>query len=279
MRILVLFLLSFIVAAGISFNLNTLVHTPSGPIQGTSENVHGFPIQGILSIPYAEPPLGSQRFLKPKPVKPWTKTLKATKLPPACIQNMDLPEQSEDCLYLNIYAPIYAIKGSNLAVLFWIHGGAFVFGSSRDDIYNASALVLHGNVIVVTINYRLGVFGFLTSNTTDAPGNVGMYDMFTALQWVNRNIESFGGDKERITLIGESAGSMSISLFCVSPLTKGLFSKAIMESGSIVVLTTNQLQPNLDLSQQVAEVVGCASDDITIESDPESVVGCLRSNE
>ncbi|GBM67628.1 Acetylcholinesterase-1 [Araneus ventricosus] len=277
--------LGFIVGVEIASSLNTFVYTSLGPIQGTSENVHRVPVQAFLGIPYAEPPLGNQRFLKPKPVKPWTKTLEATKLPPACIQYTiypfpwydDLPGKSEDCLYLNIYAPSYAKTGSNLAVLFWIHGGGFVFGSSRMDVYDASALVLHGNVIVVTINYRLGVLGFLTSNTKDAPGNVGMYDMFTALQWVNQNIQSFGGDKERITLIGESAGSFSVSLFCVSPLTKGLFSGAIMESGSTIYLITNQLQSNMDLSQQVAEIVGCTSDDKTIESDPESVVGCLRN--
>ncbi|GBO31749.1 Acetylcholinesterase-1 [Araneus ventricosus] len=285
-KILPLLLLGFITGAGTALCLNTLVHAPSGPIQGTSKTLHGGPVQVFLGIPYAEPPVGDQRFLKPKPVKPWTKTLDATNLPPACIQYTkypfpwydDLPGKSEDCLYLNIYTPIDAKKGSNLAVLFWIHGGGFVYGSSRLDLYDASALALHGNVVVVIINYRLGVLGFLTSNTTDAPGNIGMYDMLTALQWVNNNIESFGGDKERITLIGESAGSMSISLFCVSPLTKGLFSKAIMESGTTIALTLNQLKHNLGFSQKVAEIVGCASDDKTIESDPESVVGCLRSN-
>ncbi|GBM76695.1 Acetylcholinesterase-1 [Araneus ventricosus] len=262
------------------------VDTFSGPVHGILNNVHGDPVKVFLGIPFAEPPFGNLRFRKPKPVKPWTKTLEATRMPPACVQHTPypfpwadhLPGKSEDCLYLNIYAPFNARNGSNLAVLFWIHGGGFTFGSNRLDVYDASALAVHGNVIVVTVNYRLGVFGFLTSDSEDAQGNVGMYDMVMALQWVNDNIESFGGDKKRITLFGESAGSVAVSLLCISPLTSGLFSKAILQSATAVFLKSDQLQPNLALSQRLAEAVGCASETKTIEKYPESVVGCLRSN-
>ncbi|CAL1292752.1 unnamed protein product [Larinioides sclopetarius] len=301
MKTLPLFLLCFIMGPEIACSLNTFVDAPSGPIQGTSKTLHGVPVQVFLGIPYAEPPVGEQRFLKPKPVKPWSKTLEAINFSPACIQYTkypfpwydDLPGKSEDCLYLNIYAPSDAKKGSNLAVLFWIHGGGFVYGSSRMDLYDASALALHGNVIVdydlsynnilkyaISNRYQdiySGSLSLRISNTIDTLRNIGIYDMLTALQWVNNNIESFGGDRKRITLIGESAGSISVSLFCVSPLTKGLFSKAIMESGSTLVLTSNQLKLNLDFSQKIAEIVGCASDDRTIENDSEFVVGCLRS--
>ncbi|GBM20686.1 Acetylcholinesterase-1 [Araneus ventricosus] len=260
--------------------------TLSGPVEGFLTNVHEDLVEIFLGIPFAEPPIGNLRFQKPKPVKPWTETLVATRMPPACVQYTTypfpwadhLPGKSEDCLYLNIYAPVDARNGSNLAVLFWIYGGGFTFGSNRMDLYDASALAIHGNVIVVTINYRLGLFGFLTSNTKDAPGNVGMYDIVMALQWVNDNIESFGGDKKRITLFGESAGSIALSLLCTSPLTKGLFTKAILESGTSIFLKSNWLAANLALSQRLAEAVGCASQVKTIENDPESVVGCLRSN-
>ncbi|GBM25434.1 Acetylcholinesterase-1 [Araneus ventricosus] len=285
MKIASLFRLVLVFGAASSDSLGKLIETHSGPVQGFLNDVSEDIVEVFLGIPFAEPPVGNLRFQKPKPVKPWTETLEATKMPPACIQYTSypfpwvdtLPGKSEDCLYLNIYTPINAKNGSNLAVLFWLFGGGFTFGSNRMEVYDASALAAHGNVIVVTINYRLGAFGFLTSNTEDAPGNVGMHDIVMALQWVNDNIESFGGDKERITLHGESAGSIAISLLCTSPLTKGLFSKAILQSGTAIFLLSNQLKPNLALSQRLAEAVGCASQDKTIENDPESVVGCLRS--
>ncbi|GBM49435.1 Acetylcholinesterase-1 [Araneus ventricosus] len=285
MKFAPLFLLALIFGDASSCYLDKLVGTHSGPVQGFLRDLNEDPVEVFLGIPFAEPPVGNLRFQKPKPVKPWTETLEATEMAPACIQYTpypfpwadNLPGQSEDCLYLNIYAPTEAKNGSDLAVLFWIFGGGFTFGSNRMDSYDASALAVQGNVIVVTINYRLGVFGFVTSNTEDAPGNVGMHDIVMALQWVNNNIESFGGDKKRITLFGESAGSIAISLLCTSPLTKGLFSKAILQSGTGILLKSNQLEPNLALSQRLAEAVGCATEDKTIENDSESVVDCLRS--
>ncbi|CAL1265365.1 unnamed protein product [Larinioides sclopetarius] len=243
-----LFLLASIFGASSSCYLDKIVNTFSGPVQGFLSDLNQDSVEVFLGIPFAEPPTGNLRFRKPKPVKPWAETLVATKMPPACIQYTAypfpwvdaLPGKVEDCLYLNIYAPNDAQNGSALAVLFWIFGGGFTFGSNRMEVYDASALAANGNAIVVTINYRLGAFGYVTANTEDAPGNVVfkpskqscMYDIVMALQWVNDNIESFGGDKKRITLFGESSGSIVISLLCVSPLTKGLFSKAIMQSGT-----------------------------------------------
>ncbi|KAF8763487.1 Acetylcholinesterase-1 like protein [Argiope bruennichi] len=285
MKITSLFTLISIFVAANSCHLDKLVDTYSGPVQGFLNYVDEDPVEIFLGIPFAEPPIGNLRFKKPRPVKAWTETLEATNMPPACVQYMEypfpwvdhLPGKSEDCLYLNIYAPADAKNGSNLAVLFWLFGGGFTYGSNRMEVYDASALATYGNVIVVTINYRLGVFGFLTSNSEDAPGNAGMYDMVMALQWVNDNIESFGGDKQRITVHGESAGSIAISYLSTSPLAKGLFSKAILQSGAALFPKNNQLEHNLALSQRVAEAVDCASEDKTIENDPESVVSCLRS--
>ncbi|GIX73517.1 acetylcholinesterase-1 [Caerostris extrusa] len=203
----------------------TFVETTSGPIQGFISELNNKAVKAFLGIPFAQPPVGDLRFKKPKPVQPWTDTLQATEMPPACIQYTecpfpwydDMPGKREDCLYLNIYTPIIATKGIKLPVMFWIHGGGFTVGSSRLDLYDPRALVQEGDVIVVTFNYRVDCLAFWTSNTEDAPGNVGVYDMVMALQWVNDNIEYFGGDKERITVFGESAGSIAISLFCVSP--------------------------------------------------------------
>ncbi|PRD20073.1 UNVERIFIED_CONTAM: Acetylcholinesterase-1 [Trichonephila clavipes] len=158
-----------------------VVDTPLGPIQGTTTYDNQHPVQTFLGVPFAKPPLGDLRFKKPQPVEPWTDTLQADKQPPACVQYTTYPfpwydsqpDKSEDCLYLNIWAPANAKKGSKLPVLFWIFGGGFTFGSNRMDVYNAQALARRGKVIVVTINYRLGVFGFLTSGTDEAPGNLG----------------------------------------------------------------------------------------------------------
>ncbi|PRD27715.1 UNVERIFIED_CONTAM: Acetylcholinesterase-1 [Trichonephila clavipes] len=264
-----------------------LVNTPSGPVKGIIGFAESQPVQVFLGIPFAKPPIGDLRFKKPFPVQPWSRTLHANQQPPACIQYTEYPfpwydsepGKSEDCLYLNIFVPIHAEKGSKLAVLFWIFGGGFTFGSNRMDLYDAKPLAHGGNVIVVTINYRLGLFGFLTTDTEEAPGNVGLFDILMALQWVNDNIESFGGDKDLITIHGVSAGSIAVSVLCVSPLSRGLFSKAIIESGTIIMIKDNKKAFNLDLSQRLAKAVGCASDDETIRDNPETVVKCLRSTQ
>ncbi|GFQ70430.1 acetylcholinesterase-1, partial [Trichonephila clavata] len=261
-----------------------LVNTPIGPINGIISFVESQPVQVFLGIPFAEPPIGDLRFKKPVPVQPWARIFQADQQPPACIQYTEYPfpwydsepDKSEDCLYLNIFVPSHAKKGSKLAVLFWIFGGGFTFGSNRMDLYDARPLAHGGNVIVVTINYRLGLFGFLTSDTEDAPGNVGLYDILTALQWVNDNIESFGGDKDLITIHGVSAGSIAVSVLCVSPLSRGLFSKAIIESGTIIMIKDNKKSFNVDLSQRLAKAVGCASEDENIRDNPDTVVKCLR---
>ncbi|CAL1292760.1 unnamed protein product [Larinioides sclopetarius] len=164
------------------------VNTPLGKIEGVTSQIEGLPVKAFLGIPYAKPPVGSLRFLKPNPVEPWDNIFQANKQPPACMQYTEGPfpwyddmpgydtfyGTSEDCLYLNIYTPYFANKRSKLAVLFWIHGGGFTLGSNVIDMYDGRTLSQRENVIVVTIQYRLGLFGFLSSNTSDAPGNMGM---------------------------------------------------------------------------------------------------------
>ncbi|PRD33012.1 UNVERIFIED_CONTAM: Acetylcholinesterase-1 [Trichonephila clavipes] len=263
--------------------LNRIIHTPSGPVQGIATQVLSIPVQTYLGIPYAKPPLGDLRFRKPVSVDAWTETLIANRMPPACMQYTTYPfpwydsnpDKSEDCLYLNIWAPVDATEGSKKAVIFWIYGGG-PFGSNRRD---GSALAAVGDVIFVSPNFRLGLFGFLTTATQDLPGNYGLWDLLEALKWVRGNIESFGGDPNQITLQGESSGSFIVSMFCISPLTEGLFSKAILESGSTIILQTNPAEVNVKDSQRLAKAVGCATDENTIQSDTKTVVDCLRGKD
>lgn len=170
----------------------------------------------------------------PQPPLPWNGIRSAKEHGPVCYQydvfTKTLLEGSEDCLYLNVYSP--DIKPSNsLPVMVWIHGGSYMSGSGNSDFYGPDFLV-NKNVIVVTINYRLEMLGFLCLNTKDVPGNAGMKDQVAALRWVQKNIKNFGGDPNNVTLFGESAGGGSVSYHLISPMSKGLFKRAIVQSGS-----------------------------------------------
>ncbi|CAH2047746.1 unnamed protein product, partial [Iphiclides podalirius] len=184
-------------------------------------------------IPYAAPPLGKLRFKAPQPPEPWKGIRKATEHGPVCIQfdifkNQFIPG-TEDCLYLNVYTP--NLKPKNLLpVMFFIHGGGYKSGSGNVDFYGPDFLVAQ-DVVVVTINYRLEVLGFLCLETKEVPGNAGLKDQVAALRWVNRNISNFGGDPENVTIFGESAGGAATALHVLSPMSKGLFKRAISMSG------------------------------------------------
>ncbi len=195
-------------------------------------------------VPYAAPPVGNLRWRPPAPAAPWQGVRKAGKFSATCMQT-DYPEGSpfrsapepvsEDCLYLNIWTGAKTVK-ENRPVMVWIHGGALTRGSGSIGIYDGEQLAKMG-VVLVTINYRLGIFGFLAHPelSKEVPrgssGNYGILDQIAALQWVQRNIEVFGGDPKRVTIFGESAGSWSVNALVASPLAKGLFQRAIGESG------------------------------------------------
>ncbi len=194
-------------------------------------------------IPYAAPPVGALRWQPPQPVKPWSGVRPAHDFGPRAMQVSLWPDMffhdagpSEDCLYLNVWAP-KTIGDELLPVMFWIHGGGFVAGGSSEPRQEGTNLARKG-VIVVSLNYRMGIFGFfahpelVAESPAHAAGNYGFLDMVAALKWVQANISRFGGDPDRVTLFGESAGSMSVSALVASPEARGLFSRAIGQSGS-----------------------------------------------
>jgi para-nitrobenzyl esterase len=211
----------------------TVVTMIDGPLRGLRANG----VREFLGIPYATPPVGSMRWRPPGAAHPsWKTVFAATRMGPSCPQFLAGAgpiTTSEDCLYLNVYAPDLVRTG--LPVMVWIHGGAFIFGSGA--AYDGSSLARKHNLVVVTINYRLGALGFLTlpSLANESPahisGNYGLLDQQAALRCVKRNIRAFGGDPGKVTIAGESAGGISVCAQLVSPVASGLFRGAIIESG------------------------------------------------
>ncbi|HKW54214.1 MAG TPA: carboxylesterase family protein [Stellaceae bacterium] len=209
------------------------VSTDSGPVTGASTHT----MREFLGIPYAAPPVGELRWQPPQAPVRWKKPRDATRFAPHCTQNASpfgVASASEDCLYLNVYTP--KDGGGNRPVMVWIHGGALVVGEGDD--YNPERMVEQGDVVVVTINYRLGLFGYMAHPALSAEspehisGNYGLLDQQFALQWVRRNIDRFGGDHNNVTLFGESAGGLSTLSNVASPRAAGLFHRAIVESGA-----------------------------------------------
>jgi para-nitrobenzyl esterase len=218
--------------------MTTIVETGLGKLQGFEKDG----VRVFRGVPYARPPVGPLRFRAPEPLAPWAGIRDATQYGPACHQpplmlaalpGFDIGTQSEDCLYLNVYAPAGASPANRKPVLFWIHGGAFVIGAGSQSIYDGTKLAKRGDVVVVTINYRLGVFGFLSLGQREAAAaNPGLLDQIAALAWVREHIAAFGGDPGDVTIFGESAGGMSVGTLLGCPAARGLFHKAIPQSGS-----------------------------------------------
>ncbi|HSW58787.1 MAG TPA: carboxylesterase/lipase family protein [Dehalococcoidales bacterium] len=218
---------------------NTVVQTQKGKVEGSFED-------GLLvfrGIPYAAPPVGELRWMPPKPAPAWKGIRSARHFGPIAPQNPMVfeglmgaqePEpQSEDCLFLNIYTP--GLDDKKRPVMVWIHGGAFSLGSGSMAMFRSGSLAKRGDVVLVTINYRLGILGFLnlkelTGGKIPSTGNEGLLDQVAALEWVKANIAGFGGDPDNVTIFGESAGGMSVACLMVLPKAQGLFHKAIIES-------------------------------------------------
>ena len=241
-----------------------LVKTESGLVLGGAAD----DVVAFKGIPYAAPPVGDLRWRAPRPAPAWSGTLTADKYGAICMQKYDAkdngvgaPPMSEDCLTLNVWRP-FARSARPLPVMVWVHGGGFVNGSGTAALYDGSALARRG-VVVVTLNYRLGRFGFfahpaLTREGRGQPvGNYGLMDQIAALKWVKANIAGFGGDPKAVTLFGESAGGMSVNQLMISPAARGLFKRAIVESGVGREYSTRLNETN-PMGQPSAEAAGAA---------------------
>lgn len=227
------------VAALVAMAIPAQAALPTSPVRVTGGSIVGTTTDGLKifkAIPFAAPPVGERRWRLPQPVLPWKGIKQAISFAPACAQTAEwlAERKSEDCLYLNLWAPEQAKQAP---VIVWIHGGGYYGGSGAQVIYDGARLARRG-AIVITVNYRLGILGFfahpeLTSETPQrAAGSQAIHDHIAALRWVKNNISKFGGDPRRVTIVGESAGGASIIALTASPLAKGLFQRAIAQSGS-----------------------------------------------
>jgi para-nitrobenzyl esterase len=242
--------------------------TQAGPVHGA--------LAGDLAIfrgiPYAAPPIGARRFAPPAPPAPWTAPRTTTAFGPACPQRNATP-QSEDCLSLNVWAHA---SGAPRAVIVWIHGGGYVEGTSASPQYDGAELARTGDVVVVSINYRLGLLGYLALPQLAAPdggtGNWGLRDQIAALRWVRANIAAFGGDPAHVMIAGESAGGGSVCALLAAPAAQGLFASAAIQSGVCRVLERDRavgtFPPAFGVGVVTALDLGCTTGDIA---------GCLRA--
>ena len=239
---------------------------------GTIEGLDTADVMVFRGIPYAAPPVGELRWRPPQSAKSWPGVRDAKKLGHNCIQHQPYDDidpfkagVSEDCLYLNVWTNALDQRASKRPVLVWIHGGGFWAGFGGEERHNGARLAQKG-AVVVTVNYRLGPFGFLAhpalaaESPRHAAGNYGLLDQIAALQWVQRNIARFGGDPARVTIFGESAGGMSVGSLIASPLAKGLFQRAILESGTGVSIGIQSRDTARAIATRFAESVGVRGD-------------------
>nr|XP_039258561.1 uncharacterized protein LOC120335133 isoform X1 [Styela clava] len=247
--------------------------TESGCVQGYEYESNGKIIERYLGIPYAKPPMGNLRFSKAEKSDEWSGNLNATSYQKICPQNSVLDEtMSEDCLYLCVYVPqvnVTADTTAGLPVMIWIHGGGYQIGNGMEKL-KGDTLAALGDVIVINFNYRLGSFGFLTTDDEYSRGNYGLFDQQMALNWVKDNIGNFGGDPDKITIFGNSAGGQSVLLHSLSPTNVDLgINKAIIESSAIIPYDDmKQLNKTVSLAQ-------AATCDVSSGND--AIVNCLRN--
>jgi len=225
-------------AAIYAFGGRPLVHTPLGDVLGVTDEING--VSKFLGIPFAHVP---ERFRPAVPVSPWGKPIDASAAGPLCWQSQSMlsvrfgvaatkARFSEDCLSVNVYSPSQTLSAKPRAVMVWIHGGGFEVGGG--SLYDGTQLARLEDVLVVTLNYRVGPLGFLVTEPSGRGGMNGLSDQVLALRWVQANVASFGGDADRVTVFGESAGGISVCVLSVSPLARGLFHRAIVQSGPCI---------------------------------------------
>ncbi|XP_046360493.2 crystal protein-like [Haliotis rufescens] len=245
-----------------------VVDTKFGKLEGVETSTN----YAYYGVPYAQPPVGALRWTPPRDPAQWSSVYSATNIKPGCPQykceNFNPPlvcptHVSEDCLYLNIWAPLGTNITSSLAVMVYIHGGNFVHMSGGGLLYDGSVLSQKGNVIVVNVDYRLGALGFLVTGTEDgdAVGNYGILDQRLALKWVSENIKAFGGDSSRVTLFGQSAGAQSAVIHLASEESSALFRNAIIESSPFSIPYKTHAEA-LILGAHLASPLNCTARDI-----------------
>ncbi|XP_002741758.1 cholinesterase-like [Saccoglossus kowalevskii] len=256
--------------------LGPIIRINHGQLEGKRTEILGKMVDHFLGIPFAEPPVGDMRFRPPTPlVSGWDSTRDATKFGEGCWQMDDLMfgdefrgsnmwnanvPVSEDCLFLNVWTPYP--RPLRTAVMVWIYGGAFVSGTASLDVYNGQALAAMENVVVVSMNYRVGALGFLSLMDPEIPGNMGFMDQALSLQWVRDNIEAFGGDPYQVTIFGESAGGVSVGMHLMSPMSQHLFQRAILQSGTPLSpwATLTEIEA-IDRAKEFANNLGCQYDE------------------
>ncbi|XP_023258749.1 acetylcholinesterase-like isoform X1 [Seriola lalandi dorsalis] len=286
----ILLLLLHVLSASPATQDDLVITTKHGKVQGKLVSVLDGNVRAFLGVPYAKPPLGKLRFRAAEPAERWDRVRDATEFPNSCFQLPDVafpgfkgaemwnPNtlMSEDCLYLNVWSPHFNKTQPQPAplapVLVWIYGGAFSAGTSTLDIYDGRFLSKSEGVVVVSMNYRVGAFGFLSlPDNKDIRGNAGLLDQRLALQWVANNIAAFGGDPSKVTLFGESAGSGSVGFHLLSPGSHGLFHRAVMESGSPnAPWGTVSLTESWDRALRLASSLKCPT------SPPGQLEACLQ---
>ncbi|CAN7940405.1 unnamed protein product, partial [Ixodes hexagonus] len=264
-----------------------VVDTPSGSLAGVRLSFENKTTEAFFGIPYAVPPVGDLRFRKPVPFPPWRTVRSASHYGSACSQLdfrihygviLNNSFSSEDCLYLNVWKPSCAVAGkcaSKLPVVVYVYGGAFQWGDTS-MFYNDGLVFSSVNeVVFVSFNYRAGVFGFLTTATPEAPGNLPFWDQLLALKWVQKHIAAFGGDPELVTLYGQSSGAMAVGVHALSPLSKGLFKRCIFESGTPLSLLTFPTDGQTSRLQYIASATECVSPSQNLSE----LLTCLRQVE
>lgn len=259
---------------------DTVRETKYGKISGTKLRILGVTVEEYKGIPYAKPPMGEMRFRPPEPSFPWGGILDAT-LSTGCPQvlkhefQLGPSDYTEDCLHLNVWTPSCSNE-AKLPVLILVHGGGFTISSGHSKGLNGRYLAAKECIVVVSINYRLGILGFMNLGTPEAPGNVGLLDQRLAMKWVRENIDAFGGDPFSVTVGGNSAGAMSIHAHILSPGSRGLFKRAIMMSGSMNSIDfRHTVSESFNKGNNVARLVGCMKSGDEIYSDTHTVINCL----
>ena len=242
-----------------------VVDTCHGPVRGVDDGI----VKAWKGIRYAAPPTGELRWRAPQAPDRWTEVADATTVGPVCPQPTDprIPidlgaPQGDDCLTLNVWTSSDTDPGAGKPVMVWVHGGAYILGSSAQSLYHGRVLAASGDVVIVTLNYRLGALGFLDLSTlgTGFDTNLGLRDVLFALQWVRDNVAAFGGDPGRVTLFGESAGAGVVTTLLASPAARGLFSTAIAQSSPVT--SVYDASRSRVVAESFIEAIGIGRDDV-----------------